>query len=97
MVEGFGIVFIEAAAAGVPSVAGNTGGQAEAVKHGETGLIVDGTSLVDVCEALATLARDPERRARMGAMAREWASQHDWARIADAAHAQISCLTAPRS
>ena len=39
--EGFGIVFLEAAAAGVPQVAGDSGGAAEAVLHGETGLVVD--------------------------------------------------------
>ena len=39
--EGFGIVFLEAAAAGVPQVAGDSGGAAEAVVHGETGLVVE--------------------------------------------------------
>ena len=38
--EGFGIVFLEAAAAGVPQVAGDSGGASEAVLHGETGLVV---------------------------------------------------------
>src|SRR5690606_26241479 len=38
--EGFGIVFLEAAAAGVPQVAGESGGSAEAVVDGETGLVV---------------------------------------------------------
>ncbi len=40
--EGFGIVFLEAAAAGVPQVAGDSGGASEAVLDGETGLVVDG-------------------------------------------------------
>ena len=39
--EGFGIVFVEAAAAGVPQVAGESGGAAEAVENGTTGLVVD--------------------------------------------------------
>src|SRR5439155_8249535 len=39
--EGFGIVFLEAAACGVPQVAGNSGGAAEAVVDGETGTVVD--------------------------------------------------------
>ena len=38
--EGFGIVFLEAAAAGIPSVAGDSGGSAEAVIDGETGFVV---------------------------------------------------------
>ena len=39
--RGLGIVFLEAAAAGVPRIAGDSGGAAEAVVHGETGLVVD--------------------------------------------------------
>jgi len=39
--EGFGIVFVEAAAAGCPQIAGRSGGAAEAVAHGETGWVVD--------------------------------------------------------
>ena len=38
--EGFGIVFLEAAAAGVPQVAGNSGGAAEAVENGKTGIVL---------------------------------------------------------
>ncbi len=45
--EGFGIVFLEAAAAGVPAVAGESGGAAEAVAAGETGLVVDPSTSVD--------------------------------------------------
>jgi phosphatidylinositol alpha-1,6-mannosyltransferase len=92
MIEGFGIVFIEAAAAGVPSVAGNSGGQAEAVLQGETGFVVDGTSLTEVCGALEMLAVDPALRARMGVRGRQWAAQHDWSRIAEAAHSAIADL-----
>jgi phosphatidylinositol alpha-1,6-mannosyltransferase len=69
--EGFGIVFLEAAAAGVPSVAGRSGGSAEAVVDGETGLVVDEPrSVDDVAEALLQLLEDPARRGRMGAAAR---------------------------
>ena len=39
--EDFGIVFLEAAASGVPQIAGRSGGSADAVTHNETGLIVD--------------------------------------------------------
>lgn len=69
--EGFGIVFVEAAAAGVPQVAGNSGGAGEAVAHGETGLIVDDPADVDqVVRAISSLLDDPARRARMGTAAR---------------------------
>ena len=69
--EGFGIVFLEAAACGVPQVAGDSGGAAEAVVHGETGLVVrhPGDSQ-EVARALSLLLDDPERRSAMGAAAR---------------------------
>jgi phosphatidylinositol alpha-1,6-mannosyltransferase len=81
MIEGFGIVFLEAAAAGTPSVCGNTGGQLEAVKHGVTGLAVDGNSLEELSSALARLAGDPQLRQRMGDAAREDAQHHDWENV----------------
>ncbi len=69
--EGFGIVFLEAAAAGVPQVAGDSGGASEAVLDGETGLIVDDPEDPGaVAEALRSLLVDPERRLRMGRAAR---------------------------
>jgi phosphatidylinositol alpha-1,6-mannosyltransferase len=69
--EGFGIVFLEAAAAGVPQVAGDSGGAAEAVLHGETGLVVREPHRPSaVAAALADLLDDPAARARMGAAGR---------------------------
>ena len=69
--EGFGIVFLEAAAAGVPQVAGLSGGAGEAVVHGETGLVVDDPS--DVASVVACLRRlldDRVERQRLGRAAR---------------------------
>jgi phosphatidylinositol alpha-1,6-mannosyltransferase len=69
--EGFGIVFLEAAAAGVPQVAGDSGGAPEAVLDGVTGLVVaDPSDPGAVAEAIRTLLADPERRRRMGRAAR---------------------------
>jgi phosphatidylinositol alpha-1,6-mannosyltransferase len=70
--EGFGIVFVEAAAAGVPAVAGDSGGSAEAVAHGETGLVVRRPDAPDqVADALAELLDDDTRRREMGRRARQ--------------------------
>jgi phosphatidylinositol alpha-1,6-mannosyltransferase len=69
--EGFGIVFVEAAACGVPQVAGDSGGAADAVADGETGLVVRRPD--DVGEAVAALRRlldDDAERERMGQAAR---------------------------
>lgn len=69
--EGFGIVFLEAAACGVAQVAGSSGGAAEAVVHDRTGLVVDDPrSTAELTAALGSLIGDPSRRDRMGVAAR---------------------------
>ncbi|WP_165498156.1 glycosyltransferase [Siculibacillus lacustris] len=70
--ESFGLVAIEAAAAGAVVVAGAVGGLAEVVRHGETGFLVpfDGTEVATIARHLVDLARDPDRRRTMGAAAR---------------------------
>lgn len=81
--EGFGIVFLEAAAAGVPQVAGDSGGASEAVVDGETGLVVDPTDVDAVASALERLLSDVELRDRMGAAGRTRAvEQFDYDRLA---------------
>jgi phosphatidylinositol alpha-1,6-mannosyltransferase len=71
LVEGFGMVYLEAAASGKPSVAGSHGGCSDAVIHGETGLVVNPMSSADVAGALGALLTDPERAATMGRAGRE--------------------------
>lgn len=69
--EGFGIVFLEAAAAGVPQVAGRSGGAHEAVVDGETGLVVDDPDDVEeAAAAIDALLADESRRVEMGRAAR---------------------------
>jgi phosphatidylinositol alpha-1,6-mannosyltransferase len=70
--EGFGIVFLEAAAAGVPSVAGQSGGAAEAVLDGVTGTVVQQPDdPARVAEALDRLLLDPDLGRRQGEAARQ--------------------------
>ncbi len=73
--EGFGIVFVEAAACGVPSVAGRSGGSHEAVVDGETGLVVPPRDVEAVRAALGRLLADGELRARLGRAARDRAAR----------------------
>jgi len=73
-VEGFGLVFLEAAAFGVPSLAGADGGAVDAVRHGETGSVVSGADERAVCDAIGELLANPDRLREMGkaAHARFW-------------------------
>jgi phosphatidyl-myo-inositol dimannoside synthase len=71
-VEGLGIVYLEASAAGVPVVAGRSGGAPETVLDGETGLVVDGRDVGAIASSVSDLLADPDRAARMGATGRRW-------------------------
>ena len=71
-VEGLGIVYLEASAAGVPVVAGRSGGAPETVRDGETGLVVDGWDVGAVAAAVSDILADPDRAAQMGAAGRRW-------------------------
>jgi len=73
--EGFGIVFVEAAACGVPQVAGDSGGAAEAVADGETGLVIrDPEDVQSVVDAFSRLLDDNDLRAEMGRESRRRAT-----------------------
>ncbi|HET9876277.1 MAG TPA: glycosyltransferase family 4 protein [Mycobacterium sp.] len=75
-VEGLGIVFLEASAAGVPVVAGQSGGAPETVLDNRTGLLVDGRSVEQISVAVSALLADPDRAAAMGAAGRDWVTTH---------------------
>jgi phosphatidyl-myo-inositol dimannoside synthase len=78
MIEGFGIVFVEAAAAGIPSICGNIGGQPEAVIDGQTGFVVDGNDAAAVQGAMERLATNRSLREQMGAAGLMHAASLDW-------------------
>lgn len=82
--EGFGIVFLEANACGVPVIGGNDGGVPEAIDHGRSGFVVDAETPVPVTEALDRLMGDPALRERMGAEGRKRVVEHySWDRMAE--------------
>ena len=74
-VEGLGIVFLEAAAAGLPVVAGRSGGSPDAVRDGETGVLVDGRDVGATVGALCDLLTDRERAVAMGTAGRAWVEE----------------------
>lgn len=65
-VEGFGIVYLEAAACGKPTIGGKSGGVPEAIGENETGLLVSGTDEEELAQAIAQLAGSADLRRRMG-------------------------------
>lgn len=82
-VEGWGNVFIEAAACGRPVVVGDSGGAREALVDGETGVLVDGTDVDAVADAVAGLLADPARAESLGRAGRERVERHyTWPRAA---------------
>jgi phosphatidylinositol alpha-1,6-mannosyltransferase len=83
-VEGLGIVFLEAAACGLPVVAGDAGGAPDAVLDGESGYVVDGRDITEVTERLAELLADPAKARAMGQRGRQWVQQSwSWQATAD--------------
>lgn len=82
-IEGFGIVYLEASASGLPVVAGRSGGAAEAVKHGETGYLVDPHDPDELAEVLLTLLGNRQLRVKLGRAGRRWVkTEMNWDRAA---------------
>jgi phosphatidyl-myo-inositol dimannoside synthase len=70
--EALGICYLEAAATGLPVVAGSSGGAPDAVLHGENGYVVDGRDVEQVAARCSELLTDRELAARFGARGRQW-------------------------
>jgi phosphatidylinositol alpha-1,6-mannosyltransferase len=78
--EGLGLVFLEAAAAGLPVLAGSSGGSPETVVPGSTGFVVD--SVDDIVEGIELLLEDRRRAREMGATGRARVlSEYVWDRV----------------
>nr|WSU76679.1 glycosyltransferase family 4 protein [Streptomyces anulatus] len=71
-VEGLGIVFLEAAASGLPVLVGDSGGAPDTVRDGETGHVVDGRDVAAVADRLVGLLRDRAAARAMGEKGRAW-------------------------
>jgi phosphatidylinositol alpha-1,6-mannosyltransferase len=91
--EGFGIVFVEAAATGVAQVAGRSGGSHEAVENGVTGFVVANSRSADLlAKAIRALMEDGDRRSAFGRASRAAAVERfDWDTLA----ARLSVELAP--
>jgi phosphatidylinositol alpha-1,6-mannosyltransferase len=69
-IEGFGMVFLEANACGKPVIAGRSGGAAEAVVHGKTGLLIDPNDAIELEDAIRLLCQDRIRAIELGSNGR---------------------------
>ena len=76
--EGFGIVFLEANASGIPVIAGNSGGSGDAVADGDNGLLVNGNDTASITAAIRRLLNDAGLRAHLRAGGLRAAGRHDW-------------------
>jgi glycosyltransferase involved in cell wall biosynthesis len=76
--EAFGNVTLEAMACGLPVIAAESTGSTNLVRHGVTGMLVDGTDADEFAEALALYARDPKLRRRHGEAGLAVAETMDW-------------------
>jgi len=99
--EGFGIVFVEAAACAVPSVAGRSGGSHEAVVDGETGFVVDPHDAAGTRAALQRVLGDDGLRMRLGRAARARAVdqltyERQVARLLPLTRGDLGALSRPR-
>jgi phosphatidylinositol alpha-1,6-mannosyltransferase len=96
--EGFGIVFLEAAACGVPGIAGRSGGSHEAVVDDETGYVVAPRDVGALRDALHRVLNDATLRARLGKAARrravgEFSYDHLVERLRPLARGELGSLT----
>ena len=79
-VEGFGIVYVEAAQFGVPSIGGKDGGASDAINHEETGYICDGNSLDDVYQSIFNILENNKYKV-FGKKAEEISTKFYWSKI----------------
>jgi phosphatidylinositol alpha-1,6-mannosyltransferase len=82
LVEGFGISLVEASASGIAVVGGRSGGVPDAVRDGETGILVDPEDRADVAAGVTRLLGDEALRRRMGAAGRRAVeTYYNWDRV----------------
>ena len=79
-VEGFGIVYIEAAQYGIPSLGGKDGGASDAIENDKTGLICDGNNLDDIYSSLNSMIEN-KRYLEFGKNAKEYVAKFQWNKI----------------
>ncbi len=82
-IEGFGLVYLEASAHGLPVIAHTIGGVGEAVMDGKTGLLVSPDQPAELTKAFGNLISDAGLRGKLGHAGRIWARHHSWKKSAE--------------
>ena len=77
-IEGFGLVYLEAAAHGLPIIANRVGGVEDAVSHGENGILVAPGDEPSLVKALTRLIKNGNLREKMGAKGLAWSRSFSW-------------------
>jgi phosphatidyl-myo-inositol alpha-mannosyltransferase len=95
--ESFGIVLIEALAAGAPVVASDLDAFAAVLEDGAAGVLVRRGDARDLARALCDLLADPARRARLSATGRRVAAEYDWSAVARRVLAVYETVVLPGS
>ena len=95
-VEGFGLVFLEAAACGLPSVGGRSGGIPDAIDEGRSGWMVDPNDTQSIAATIGNLLASRETLARASAYCLETAPRKNWDQVADTLLGEMLAVIGPR-
>lgn len=95
--ESFGMVALEAMACGTPVIASQVGGLAYLVKDGQSGYHIPGDNPNALKDRILTLISDIPLREKMGEQAAEYASQYNWANIAQKINDVYLSLVSPKA
>lgn len=91
--EGFGLVLLEAMAAGKAVIGSKVGGIVELIREGENGMMAEPNDVTSLAQAMGTLCEDDRMRLRMGLNGRRFAELHDWSSVAARVEALYSEIT----
>jgi len=88
-VEGFGFVYLEASAHGLPIIAHKIGGVEDAVLDGVTGFLIKPESTAELTEKINLLVNDQSMLKEIGENGRKWAKQHNWSKVVKALYSDL--------